>query len=74
MLESRWQKMRAGTKIVSGLIEKGSSALGRWLDHASRQGEKDEVNRSEGFLGQLGGLIFFAAILKNIINWLLYSA
>ena len=55
--------MKVWNKTVSGQIEKGSLALGRWLDQVSRREEKDEGNRSEGFLGQLGRLIFFAAIL-----------
>lgn len=48
---------------MSGQIQNGSLALGRWLGQVSRREEKDEGNRSEGFLGQLGGLIFLAAIL-----------
>ena len=55
--------MGAWDRTVSGQIQNGSSALGRWLGQVSRQEEKDEGNRSQGFLEQLGGLIFLAAIL-----------
>ena len=55
--------MRAWDRTGSGQIENGSLALGRWLGQVGRQEEKDEGNRSEGFLEQLGGLIFLAAIL-----------
>ena len=46
MLASRWQMMKVWNKTVSGQIEKGSLALGRWLDQVSRREEKDEGNRS----------------------------